>query len=344
MKNLSENAFLITDVSGNIFLKPVEGRFEVPFTSDLENCLDSLPQAESLITLTLGTAGSITVFLLKNQLNNVENLYRTSFSSALGMVLDGSITDAATVASILMADKLKLFRTELEILFRDEYCVAVNKPSGLLVHRTRMASDNDFALQRLRDQIKRKVFPIHRLDRPTSGVLLFGLSNESAAAFFEIFRERKVEKTYIALVRGWVDDSGIIDRPMKSGKNGVVQEAVTEYEKLATAELPIAVRPYDTSRYSLVKINLKTGRTHQIRRHFNSISHPVIGDTIYGDGCHNRMFREHFNINRLMLMSVKLEFDHPFTGEHTVISAPPDKEFLHALEELGMEPSVLFTS
>lgn len=215
---------------------------------------------------------------------------------------------------------------KLEILFEDEHFVAVNKPAGIFVHRTGLAEPGaQFALQILRNQLGRRVNPVHRLDRPTGGVLLFAFEKECTHLLCEAFSNRRVKKEYLAVVRGWVDEKGQIDSPLKSLDSQVVQEAITDYERLEKVELPIAVRPYETSRYSLVRLFPQTGRQHQLRRHLKHIFHPIVGDTRYGDGHHNESLREKYNLRRLMLFSQTLCLNHPFTGEKLTIEAslPP---------------------
>ena len=219
----------------------------------------------------------------------------------------------------------------LTIVYQDEYFVVIDKPSGLLVHRSWIASDaKQFAMQMLRDQLGQHVFPVHRLDRPTSGVLVFALSSEIARALNEQFAERDIKKTYHAVVRGYVDDAGIIDYALKEEHDKIAdkqaqadkpaQDAVTEYMCIDRVELPFKVsKKHDTSRYSLVKLMPKTGRKHQLRRHMSHIRHPIIGDTRHGEGRHNRFFREHFDCHRLLLAATAIEFRHPVTAEQLSI-------------------------
>ncbi|MCP3965249.1 MAG: hypothetical protein GY750_05845 [Lentisphaerae bacterium] len=159
---------------------------------------------------------------------------------------------------------------------------------------------------------------------------------EITSQFSKEFRDRNVKKTYLAVVRGWTEDEGTIDSPLKS-LNGTPQESLTLYKTLVRTELPIPVRPYDTARYSLVEIDLKTGRNHQIRRHFAHLRHPLVGDTNHGDGAHNRMFRDKFNCNRLLLTATNLTLKHPFTGESLNIGAPLDPEFKILLHKTNLE-------
>jgi tRNA pseudouridine65 synthase len=225
----------------------------------------------------------------------------------------------------------------LEILYHDEYLVAINKPSTLLVHKSPIDKrETRFAVQLLRDQIHQHVYPIHRLDKPTSGVLLFALDKKTLTLVSKQFIEHTIKKEYVALVRGWVNDTGIIDYKLSqkldkiadAGKiKGEPQEAITSYELIKKFELDIHVDKYPKSRYSLVKLYPKTGRKHQLRRHMKHINHHIIGDTKYGRGEHNKMFREKFNINRLMLMSTSLTFTHPYTKSIITCKANLDNEF-----------------
>ncbi|MFC6999914.1 pseudouridine synthase [Rufibacter roseus] len=213
----------------------------------------------------------------------------------------------------------------LEIIYQDEYYVAINKPNGLLVHRTRIAEEKkEFALQMLRDQLGYRVYPLHRLDRGTSGVLLFSKSPEAAAPLVKAFEAREPDKTYYAIVRGYAPEAGTIVSPIRPDKdNGLKepQDALTQFTRLATVELPIPVGRYQTARYSLVKVKPETGRMHQIRKHFAHLRHYIIGDKKHGDWRHNLMFLEQLNSPYMLLHSASLLFKHPATGEQIEISA-----------------------
>jgi tRNA pseudouridine65 synthase len=232
---------------------------------------------------------------------------------------------------------------ELEILYQDEYLVAINKPSGLLVHKSMIdRHEIYFAMKMLRDQIGQWVYPIHRLDKPTSGVLLFALDKHTAKLMSEQFREHTIKKTYICVVRGYTDESGLIDHALRekldkiadkdASKYKEAQEAVTGYETLASVELDYPVGKYDKTRYSLVKVLPKTGRKHQIRRHMKHISHHILGDTNYGRGEHNIFVREQFNCHRLLLHALSLEVKYPYTDELLSIRASVDETFNSILE------------
>lgn len=186
----------------------------------------------------------------------------------------------------------------MDILYRDDTLVAVNKPAGLLVHRSAIDHhETRYALQIVRDQLGRRVYPVHRLDKPTSGILVFALDQDTARRMTKLFAEGAVEKTYLAVVRGYTDEAGTIDYALeeqldrmtdnKALRDKPAQPAVTHYRRLGIAELPFAVGRYPTARYSLLRVSPKTGRKHQIRRHMKHIFHPVVGDTSHGDGRHN---------------------------------------------------------
>ncbi len=234
----------------------------------------------------------------------------------------------------------------LPIIYRDEYLVAINKPGGLLVHRSEIdRHETRFAVQLLRDQIGQMVYPIHRLDKPTSGVLVFALSSEIARQLGEIFSRHAVSKTYVALVRGFAPEQGIIDHPLveeldkytdkKARTNKPAQEAITEFNRLAQIEFPFSIDKYPCTRYSLVQCKPKTGRKHQIRRHLKHISHPIIGDAKHGKGNHNRFFQEKFTCSGLMLASTNMEFVHPVTQEILSLTAPLAAQFTQIIHQFG---------
>lgn len=198
------------------------------------------------------------------------------------------------------------------MVWRDQRLVAINKPSGLLVHRTQLdRRETRFAVEILRDQLGQRVYPLQRLDKPTSGIMLFTLDAATTRLLGWDFAERLVEKTYLAVVRGWPEKEGIIDYPLvdgpKQGSKPVQTAAVaarsarTRCRTLAEIELPIAVGRYPQSRYALVEVCPASGRRHQIRRHFKHIFHPLIGDTRYAEGRHNRLFREQFHCRRTVI-------------------------------------------
>ena len=224
------------------------------------------------------------------------------------------------------------------ILFADEHFVAINKPPGILMHRTRISEDNVFVVQLLRDQLGQRVYPVHRLDRATSGVLVFGKNAEAAGLLGEQVMDKTVEKKYMAIVRGWVPESGTIDYALEDPDSGKGRlQAITHFVRLGTSEInhSIGLR-HKTARFSLVEAQLETGRRHQIRKHFAHLNYPVIGDKRHGDVKHNTYFREVFGLKRMFLHSLLLSFQHPYTLEQIRISAPIDEIFENTLRLLEL--------
>ncbi len=226
-------------------------------------------------------------------------------------------------------------------IYRDPWLLAVHKPAGLLVHRSPIDKhETEFALQYARAlNGGEHVYPVHRLDRPTSGVLLFARDPDTARTVGQAMMAGEVSKTYLAVVRGWAPESGTIDHPLKDepedrrlrGTEQPVRDALTHYRRLATIEIPVEIERYPTSRYSLVELYPKTGRKHQLRRHMKHINHPIIGDANHGRGRHNRYFAERFGQGRLMLAATELVLTHPVTGEELILKAPPEQSFMDVL-------------
>ena len=224
----------------------------------------------------------------------------------------------------------------LEILYEDESIVAINKPHGLLVHRSSIARDaSEFALQLLRDQLGKTVYPAHRLDRKTGGILLFSLNKETDQYLQKSFQERKVDKKYLAVLRGFAPAEGLIDYPLKRD-DGTVQEAQTSFRLLAQGELAVPFGKFPTSRYSLVEANPITGRMHQLRRHFAHIFHPIIGDRPHGCNKQNKFWKETYQMDTMLLHASELTFKHPLSGEEVHIKAPLQPDFIRVLEILNL--------
>ncbi|WP_286222235.1 pseudouridine synthase [Marinobacter apostichopi] len=229
----------------------------------------------------------------------------------------------------------------LSVLYRDECLLVVHKPAGLLVHRSPIDKhETEFALQYARAlNGGEHVYPVHRLDRPTSGVLVFAKDSETARTLGLAMMAGEVSKTYQAVVRGWPAESGFIDHPLREepedrrqkGSEQPVRDARSRYRTLATTEIPVAIERYPSSRYALVELYPETGRKHQLRRHMKHINHPIIGDANHGRGRHNRYFAERFGQGRLMLAATGIEFAHPVTGETLVIEAAPESSFQQVL-------------
>ena len=253
---------------------------------------------------------------------------------------------AVAAAALLKCALLPPAPPMLPILYRDQHLIAIDKPSGLLVHRSEIdRRETRFAVQLLRDQIGQQVFPVHRLDRGTSGVLLFALDSDTARLLNQDFAAKQPAKTYLAVVRGHPADNGDIDhaitrqpdeREYVHGNAQLnAQPAFTRYRTLARCTLPYAVDRYPQSRYALVELHPETGRRHQLRRHLKHIAHPIIGDATHGKGVHNRFFQQQFNVGRMLLHAVELSLRHPHSGQPLTITAPLSGDFARLLHELG---------
>ena len=225
----------------------------------------------------------------------------------------------------------------LEILYRDENFVVINKPHGVFVHRTALSSERVTCLSLLRDQLGVWVYPVHRLDRATSGVLIFALNSDAAGRLGQLYQNKNITKEYLAIVRGYTDDSGVIDHPLARDDTKEPMPAHSSYTTLARVELPYAVSvKHPTARYSLVRVETSTGRLHQVRKHLVHVFHPIIGDTVYGDGRHNKFFRSHFAVNRLCLHASRVRFEHPYTGQKIILEAPLPDDLQGLLKKTGL--------
>ncbi|GAB3331054.1 tRNA pseudouridine(65) synthase TruC [Larkinella ripae] len=232
----------------------------------------------------------------------------------------------------------------LEIVYQAPDLVAINKPHGLLVHRSIIASDaSEFAVQLLRDQLEQRVYPVHRLDRKTGGVLLFALNEALNSLLQQQFADGKVAKTYRAIVRGYTPDELAIDYPLRvdersagsgNAKVGVFQEAFTRLKTLRRTEIPLPFGTHATSRYSLVELTPTTGRLHQLRKHMAHVFHPIIGDRPHGCNKQNRLFKEEFGMETMLLHAQRSQFRHPVSGEEVTITAPDQAEFRRMLAVL----------
>jgi tRNA pseudouridine65 synthase len=223
----------------------------------------------------------------------------------------------------------------LDILFRDEHLIAINKPHDLLVHRSSIAADAEvFALQLLRDQVGQKVYPVHRIDRKTGGVLLFAFDKAIEIEMQKQFADNLVSKKYLTVLRGHTADCGEVDYALRK-ENGTLQTAFTAFSTLKRAELDVPFGKHTTSRYSLVEATPKTGRMHQLRKHFAHIFHPIIGDRTHGCNKQNKFFKEKWEMTTMLLHASKLMFNHPVSGESTTIEAPLQFEFIRVMDLMG---------
>ncbi|MEN9361925.1 MAG: hypothetical protein RL095_3460 [Verrucomicrobiota bacterium] len=223
------------------------------------------------------------------------------------------------------------------ILYQDDVLVVVSKPSGLAVHPSEMVHDRITALSLVRDAVGCFVHPAHRLDRGTSGVLVFAKDRETCSKLMQGFASREHRKSYLCVVRGWAADSGRRDVPLKHSNGKDLQEAATAWTTLARSEIEGPCGNYPTARYSLLHVLPETGRFHQIRRHMRDENHPLIGDTQEGDNKQNRFFREKTGTSRLMLHALSLDFPHPLDGRILSIQAPVPEDFLAPFKLLGWD-------
>lgn len=233
-----------------------------------------------------------------------------------------------------MTGLLRSVLPPIELLHVDADVVVALKPSGLLVHRG-WDDDDDVAMFRVRDALGQHVHPLHRLDRGTSGALVFARSREAAAKLARAFEQGRVDKRYLALVRGNPPDAGVIDHAIPKSEDGPRLPAVTRFRVLGRSSV---------DRCSLVLATPETGRLHQVRRHLHHIDHPIVGDVNYGSGAINRHYRAAYALHRLALHAVSVAFDHPTTGARIRVVAPVPVDLAAALDRLGLcwtEPDVL---
>lgn len=235
----------------------------------------------------------------------------------------------------------------LSIIYQDEDLVAINKPSGLLVHRSPIDKhETRFAVQQLRNQLGQHVYPLHRLDKPTSGVLVFALSSEAASFYNQQFREHDIRKTYLALVRGYGPQKMIVDHALSDeaddyagvtggAKDGSeAKDSLTYVKCLEQFDIPLKVDRYATTRLSLMQCEPITGRKHQIRRHLKHLGHPIVGDSRHGKGILNRACEGYFGAGRLWLASTQIVLT-ARDGSKLVINAPLEADFTKVLSQLN---------
>mgnify|MGYP000359285895 CR=1 FL=1 len=226
---------------------------------------------------------------------------------------------------------------DLEILHEDEDIIVVNKPNDLLVHHSYYSRNisEESLIQKVRAHLEAPAFLAHRLDRKTSGAIIVAKSKYIAGELQDQFVNQSINKTYIALVRGWTAESGIIDSPIKNDEKGIYQDAETSFKTIESVEFSKGVVPYPTSRYSLIELSPKTGRTHQLRKHMNKIAHPIIGDPKHGNRHHNHAFIDWFGHSRLYLHANQIEFEHPSTKKLVSFNAVAPTFWKYDLGKLG---------
>lgn len=237
----------------------------------------------------------------------------------------------------------------IPVLYQDDTLVVVYKPAGVLVHRSPLAAhDTRILMTELRDQLGQWVYPVHRLDRPTEGVMVFALSSAHAAVLCDAFASHRVDKRYLAVVRGHPTTPLHVNRPLREEDGWRpkaecrAMPAATDFETLASITLDVAIDRYPTSRYALVEARPLTGRRHQIRRHLSGAGHPIIGDAKHGKSVHNRYFRETYFTDwpgdtRLLLASTQLTVPHPTKGRSLSVSAPLSTDFTRLLARFSWQ-------
>lgn len=234
----------------------------------------------------------------------------------------------------------------LSIIYQDDDLVVVHKPANMLVHKSMIdRHETEFLMKILRDQIGQYVYPVHRLDKPTSGLILFALSSDIARVLAQQFESHSIRKEYLAVLRGFAPQSAFIDYALKekldpiadkkANKNKEPQEAQTDMHKLGELSLPIPVGRYPGARFSLVRLLPKTGRKHQLRRHMAHIRHPIIGDTTHGDGKQNKFARDHLQFNKLALCATKLVFTHPRSACEISCETSLEEDFQALVEKFS---------
>lgn len=236
--------------------------------------------------------------------------------------------------------------TTITIVHGDAHLLAVNKPAGLAVHRSKMiARDDDYLIDRLRAQVGGGLYLVNRLDRATSGLVLVARDRAIATALGERLMAREVDKRYLAVVRGWPDESGEIDYPLTvGGMQGERKPALTRWWRRGMIEVPIALGRYPQQRYSLLELQPLTGRYRQLRRHLHHIHHPIVGDSTLGRGEHNRLFREHFNSHRMLLHAWRLVIRHPAEPRLLRLQAPLDATWDTVLGRFGWREALADSS
>lgn len=224
----------------------------------------------------------------------------------------------------------------LDIVYEDNVFVAINKPHGLAVHKSKLIRNtNEFAVRQIREQTGRKLDPVHRLDRKTSGVLLFSDNLEAIQNIQLDFVHHRIQKIYYAIVRGFAPEQLVINHPIKSD-DGSEKEAITVLERVSCSELDIPFGQHQSSRYSLVKLMPKTGRMHQLRKHMQHLRHPIIGDRPHGCNKQNKLFKERWNMTTMLLHAYSLEFVHPIDNAQQTIIAPFSNEFERMMRTLNL--------
>ena len=226
----------------------------------------------------------------------------------------------------------------LEIIYQDNYCLLVTKPNNVLVHHahhSRNKIEEESLIQLIENQFGKRYYPIHRLDRKTSGIILLASKREYVASFQALFTNNEIQKIYYGVVRGFSQEHLIIDSPVKGRDALVYKDAETQLKLLDKITLEIPVKPYKSSRYSLVELKPKTGRMHQLRIHMNKVSTPLINDAKYGDKNHDLMYAEQFGWRNLFLHAGSLEFIQPFTNQKLTLKSSFSEDWIQLFKKFS---------
>ncbi len=223
---------------------------------------------------------------------------------------------------------------DLKILYRDRRICIVDKPPRVFVHHNRLEPETPNCVDELSRRIGTRVYNVHRLDRATSGALVFALDRESASDISKQFREGEVAKRYVAVVRGHLEEETVVDRPVRKSKKGPRVEALSRVKPITTSTIPVPLGRFDEIWYSFVEIQLFTGRYHQARSHLRSIDHPIIGDTTHGDRTQNAHVRRCWGIADLLLRAYEIGLKHPETGERLECITGLPEWWLDALDAM----------
>jgi tRNA pseudouridine65 synthase len=221
---------------------------------------------------------------------------------------------------------------KLKVLAETKSIVAVHKPAGFVTYADSKEQIAFAAKERAEHQLKRKLFPVHRIDKDTCGVLVFAPNPLGAKKLTELFRSRAVKKRYLAIVHGLVKERGVINEPLAKHKSKETEPAETEFTRLACAEIEIGG---EKRGYSLVRLDPHTGRYHQLRRHLRFIGSPIIGDREHGNSWDNERFLEKFQVKRTLLSAVHLAFPDREAERMVRLSSRPDEDFLRVVEAFG---------
>ncbi len=213
-----------------------------------------------------------------------------------------------------------------EILTENEDFIAINKLAGEAVHASAHIGNAPVILQNLRDQIGQRLYPVHRLDQPTSGVLVFAKSSEAASVLAEQIRENQWQKEYHCICRGWMEESLVCEKPLKKLNGKDPKEALTTFESVQKWLLPYGNDRFPQTRVQKIKAFPKTGIYHQIRRHLNHLNFPIVGDRMHGDNKFNHLLKEKSEVEGLMLHAKRLSFD--WRKKRIEIEAPYPNSFI----------------